>query len=119
MFKGIQTDFIVDVVNLWDPHPVQTTNIQDDSLEIDIMQEASKKNYINRLELIEIFEDDQAYYGVKKIMGAVNLFNYICQQPNQPLTESHTKKLLNKSLRESKPFTTSLSSTVTPRSKMS
>ena len=43
------------------------------------MQEVTRKNCPNVLELLESFEDEDAYYVVTKLMGAGDLFNYICQ----------------------------------------
>jgi serine/threonine protein kinase len=36
-------------------------------------------NCKNLLELVEVFEDNEAYYVVTKLMPHGDLFNYICQ----------------------------------------
>ena len=48
----------------------------------------------NILELVEVFEDDMAYYVVSKFMPAGDLYTYICRQPSQPLDEEHTKLII-------------------------
>ena len=54
----------------------------------------ARKNCPNILELVETFEDHIAYYVVTKFMPAGDLFNYICQQPKQPLEEEQTKSII-------------------------
>lgn len=51
-------------------------------------------NCPNILELVETFEDSQAYYVVTKYMATGDLFSYICQQKSQPLDEKHTKSII-------------------------
>ena len=46
------------------------------------------------LQFIESFENDEAFYIVVKYMPAGDLLNYVCEQPNQPLDEEHTKMII-------------------------
>ena len=50
--------------------------------ELEICQEVARSNCKNILELVEVFEDDMAYYVVTKFMQGGDLYNYICQQTN-------------------------------------
>ena len=62
--------------------------------ELEISKEMARSDCKNILELIEVFEDDMAYYVVSKFMPAGDLYRYICQQPSQPLDEEHTKLII-------------------------
>ena len=64
--------------------------------ELEISEEIarSETDCMNILELVEVFEDDMAYYVVTKFMPAGDLYNYICKQPDQPLDEEHTKVII-------------------------
>lgn len=46
------------------------------------------------MELVETFEDQEAYYVVTKYMPAGSMHNYLKKQKNHYLTEAHVKKLL-------------------------
>ena len=53
-----------------------------------------KKAHEKAFELVEVFEDDMAYYVVTKFMQGGDLYNYICQQTNQPLEEEQAKSII-------------------------
>ena len=53
--------------------------------ELEISKEMAHSDCKNILDLIEVFEDDMAYYVVSKFMPAGDLYRYICRQPSQPL----------------------------------
>ncbi len=42
LFKDIPPEFVVDVVNLWDPHPVRTTSINIVKEKLNIMAESNR-----------------------------------------------------------------------------
>ena len=42
LFKEIPPEFVVDVVNLWDPHPVNTTSINIVKEKLNIMAESNR-----------------------------------------------------------------------------
>ena len=42
LFKDIDPEFIVDVINLWDPHPVRTTSIHIVKKKFDTMAETNR-----------------------------------------------------------------------------
>ena len=46
------------------------------------------------LELVETFEDQEAYYVVTKYMPAGSMHNYLKKQKSHYLTEAHVKKLV-------------------------
>ena len=62
--------------------------------ELEISKEMAHSDCKNILDLIEVFEDDMAYYVVSKFMPAGDLYRYICRQPSQPLDEEHTKLII-------------------------
>ena len=62
--------------------------------ELEISKKIARSGCKNILELVEVFEDSVAYYVVTKFMPTGDLYNYICQQPNQPLDEEHTKVII-------------------------
>jgi len=45
-----------------------------------ISEEMASVDCKNLLELIEVFEDSEAYYVVTRFMPYGDLFNYICEQ---------------------------------------
>lgn len=42
LFRDIDPEFVVDVINLWDPHPVQTTSINIVRKKFDTMAETNR-----------------------------------------------------------------------------
>ena len=46
------------------------------------------------MELVETFEDPEAYYVVTKFMPAGSMHNYLKKQKSHYLTEAHVKKLV-------------------------
>ena len=42
LFKGIPPEFVVDVINLWDPHPVLTTSINIVKEKLTVMAESNR-----------------------------------------------------------------------------
>lgn len=62
--------------------------------ELSISEEMARENCSNILDLVEVFEDDQAFYVVTKFMPSGDLFNYICQQANQPLDEELAQHII-------------------------
>ena len=62
--------------------------------ELAISEEMARNNCQNILELVEVFEDNMAYYVVTRFMPSGDLFNYVCQQQSQPLDEDHTKHII-------------------------
>ena len=62
--------------------------------ELAVSKEMARADCENIIELIEVFEDQLTHYVVTKFMPSGDLYNYICQQPSQPLDEEHTKLII-------------------------
>ncbi len=65
-----------------------------DFIELELSQRLSKLNCDNLVMVFETFEDEDNYCIVSELLQAGDLFKYVCQQPDQPLTEEHAKNVI-------------------------
>lgn len=63
-------------------------------IELELSQRMSKLNCDNLVKVFETFEDEENYCIVTELLQAGDLFKYVCQQPDQPLTEDHAKNVI-------------------------
>ena len=57
-------------------------------------EKVTQKNCSNIMRTLETFEDDRYYYIVTEYMQAGDLYNYLCNLHDQPISEEHTKSVL-------------------------
>ena len=57
-------------------------------------EKVTQKNCNNILRTLETFEDEKYYFIVTEYMQAGDLYDYICNLPDQPMNEEHTKSVL-------------------------
>ena len=62
--------------------------------EIELSKLLQNHQSNNLIHTIEAFEDDEYYYIINDFMQAGDLFNYICEQQDQPLQEEHAKQII-------------------------
>ena len=54
----------------------------------------SKLNCDNLVKVYETFIDEENYCIVTELLQGGDLFKYVCQQPDQPLTEEHASNVI-------------------------
>ena len=57
-------------------------------------EKVTQKNCSNIMRTLETFEDDRYYYIVTEYMQAGDLYDYLCNLHDQPMSEEHTKSVL-------------------------
>ena len=63
-------------------------------MELELSQLISSQKSSNLVSTIEAFEDDEFYYLVNELMQGGDLFDYVCEQQDQPLEEEHGREIV-------------------------